>query len=323
MFKHKTIIRIILIMFFPLSVSVLTASAGQAGNNIDESNPVKIDFDDVIKDNKSNANTPDRPYLRIAVAAMISPKYTYKYYIDLLRLIGSRMDMEVVFVQKQTYSEVNHMIKMRMIDLAFVCSGPYVSGHREFGMEIIAVPVCNGERVYYSYFIARKNNGIKTFRDFKGKVFAFTDPLSNTGYSVPVYYLAKMNETPENYFKRFFFTHSHDNSIKAVSRNLADGAAVDSLIYDFFKRKNPELTGNTVIIEKSPPYGMPPVVAHPELNMSIRKKLKQIFLNIHKMPEGKEILKKLEIEKFTEGRDSDYNSVRRLQKFIRLKSMEK
>ena len=281
--------------------------------------PKKIDFNDVVESNPARPERADGPALKIAVAAMISPKYTHKYYIELLNLIGERLGRRVVFVQKKTYAEVNELLKQKKLDMAFVCSGPYASGKDEFGMEIVAVPVCHGEKVYYSYFIASRNSGIDSLDGLRGKTFAFTDPLSNTGYLVPTYYLARRNETSESFFKETFFTHSHDNSIQAVAEGLADGAAVDSLIYDFMRTENPGLTEKTVVIEKSPPYAIPPVVVSSSIAPEIKQRMKDLFLGIHEDPDGGTILKKLQIERFVEGNDEDYETVRELESFLRSK----
>lgn len=298
------------------SVVFLSFSVTAAGDDLAGA-PVRIDFNDVVNTNGTRAQS--HSLLKIAVAAMISPKNTYKYYAELLRLIGERMDLQVMFIQKKTYSEVNEMLKENKLDLAFVCSGPYVSGRDDFGMEILAVPVCHGEKVYYSYFITSKKSGIRSFDDLRGKTFAFTDPLSNTGYAVPVYYLAKRNETPEFYFKKTFFTYSHDNSIRAVANGLADGAAVDSLIFDFMHVKNPELTAKTMVVDRSPPYGIPPVVVTPSMDPGMKENLKKVFFTIHQDPKGKQLLESLQIDRFEQGDDSDYNTIRELQDFLKSK----
>lgn len=306
-------------ILFVIALWCQLSFAGGNSSKETEKKQVYVDFDDVIEKNDFMFGVKNHSQLKIAVAAMISPQYTYTYYVELLGLIGEKMGKKVAFVQKKTYAQVNEMLKERNLDVAFVCSGPYVQGRETFGMEIVAVPVCHGESVYYSYFIASKQSQIRAMEDLRGKVFAFTDPMSNTGCMVPTYVLAKRDETPETFFKNTFFSHSHDNSIKAVSEQLADGAAVDSLIYDFLRLSHPELTDKTVVIEKSPPYGIPPVVVHPAMDPEEKKKLKQVFLTIHQTPEGKAALLKLHIDRFDEGHDEDYATVRELQTFLKTK----
>ena len=303
-------------LFFSLFGSITDSNSAESDLKSMKKPPEVIDFNDVAETEVSEKNPAPFSPLKVAVAAMISPEYTYKYYLDLIELLGKNMGREVTFVQKKTYAEVNEMLSHRELDLAFVCSGPYVSGKKEFGLEIIAIPVCNGKKVYYSYFIASPKSGITSFEELRGKTFAFTDPLSNTGFLVPSYYLAQRSETPESFFKKTIFTHSHDNSIHAVINGIADGAAVDSLIYDFISVIDPELIEKTVIIEKSSPYGIPPVVVNSSVDEKTKERLRKFFLTVHESPEGKECLKKLHIDRFEMGNDADYESVRELEAYL-------
>jgi phosphonate transport system substrate-binding protein len=257
-----------------------------------------------------------RPDLRIAVAAMISPKSTRKYYEDLLRVVGARLGESVVFLQRRTYAEVNDLLRRKEVDLAFVCSGPYITGRREFGMELLAVPVVHGQKVYHSYILVGNDSSVERFGDLRGGRFAFTDPHSNTGCLVPRFMLARLGETPESFFEQTFFTGSHDNSIKAVAEGLADAGAVDSLIWEFLNAVDPTYTARTRIVEKSPPYGIPPVVVHPDLPAERKERLRKVFLQLHEDREASVLLGELRIERFGEGDDSMYDSVREMQAWL-------
>ncbi|MEK9150247.1 MAG: PhnD/SsuA/transferrin family substrate-binding protein, partial [Candidatus Desantisbacteria bacterium] len=164
--------------------------------------------------------------VRIAVSAMISPKNTLNYYNQILDYLGKNLGKEVILVQRKTYAEVNELLENGKLEAAFVCSGPYVSGKKAFGMELLVAPQVYGKTVYYSYIIVHKESSIKTFEKLQARSFAFTDPFSNTGKLVPTYELAKLGKTPESYFAKYIFTRSHDNSIEAVAEKLVDGAAV-------------------------------------------------------------------------------------------------
>jgi phosphonate transport system substrate-binding protein len=156
----------------------------------------------------------------------------------------------------------------------------------------------------------------KTLDDLRGKTFAFTDPQSNTGKLVPTYMLAKMKETPDSFFGKYIFTYAHDKSIKAVADKIVSGAAVDSLIWDFYNKTNPDITAKTKLILKSPPYGIPPVVVSSGIDSKTKNKLKNIFLNLHKNEEGKRILKGMLIDKFVKIEDKSYHSIRKMIAWI-------
>jgi phosphonate transport system substrate-binding protein len=259
---------------------------------------------------------PQVKHLRIAVGGMITPKAGYGYYRQFLDYIGEKVGMHVEYVDRESYAEINALVRSGDVDIAFVCGGPYVEGHDAFGMELLAAPQAYGRTVYYTYVITRKDSPITGFAGLRGKRFAFTDPLSNSGKLVPTYMLAKMHETPDSFFKQYIFTHAHDKSIKAVAQGIVDGAAVDSLIWEYENRTNPEFTSKTKIITKSPPYGIPPVVVRRGLDGQLKEKIRQVILNAHLDSKGKEILTGMMIDKFVPIEDSAYNSIREMGKWI-------
>ena len=81
---------------------------------------------------------------------------------------------------------------------------------------------------------------------------------------------------------------------------------------------NQEMTSHTRIIEKSPPYGIPSVVVHPSTDHQIKDRIRKLFLSLHKDPEARKILTRLQIDRFEPGNDSDYNSVREMQQWLDL-----
>jgi phosphonate transport system substrate-binding protein len=278
----------------------------------------RIDFNDVAIDDDTDVSGSHYtvPPLRVAIAAMISPESTMEYYGDLLELIGERTGRRTVFLQRKTYAEVNRLLERKEVDIAFVCSGPYVTGHAAFGMEILAVPEVGGKSVYHSYILAHRDSDVLSFDDLEGRRFAFTDPNSNTGSLVPRYMLARQGETPDTAFSETFFTYSHDNSIKAVAEGLADGASVDSLVWEFIDATDPTFTARTRIVEKSPPYGIPPVVVHPGLDAEFKQRLRDLFMTLHNDEEAAFLMRQLHIDRFVGGDDGTYDSVREMQRWI-------
>lgn len=253
---------------------------------------------------------------RVAIGAMVSPRQTFSYYKQLLDYLSKKMDKPIKLLQRKTYMEVNELLGKGNVELGFICSGPYTAAHRDFGVEILVVPVVKGETYYYSYIIVHKDSDINRFEDLQGKKFAFTDPLSLTGTIFPTYLLAQKGYTPKEYFSKTIFTHSHDNSIIAVAEKLADGASAHSLIWNYLSVTEPSLTSQTKIILRSPPFGIPPVVVPKNLDPELKERLREIFLNLHKEKESQEILTKLMIDRFVIGDDASYNKIRQIKRFI-------
>lgn len=262
------------------------------------------------------ATAPSATPVRVAVGGMITPREGFAYYRKFLDYLSEKLGRPVDFVDRDDYEEINRLIRNGEVDVAFVCGGPYVSGHRDFGMELLAAPVAYGAPVYYSYIIVPRDSTARSFADLRGKRFAFTDPLSNSGKLVPTYMLAKMGETPEGFFSKVVYSKSHDRSIKAVADELVDGASVDSLIWEYANSRDPVDTARTRIIVKSPPYGIPPVVAGPHIDPRLKQQVRDIFLNAHRDAQGRQILQGMMIERFVLIKDSAYDSIREMNRWI-------
>ncbi len=70
---------------------------------------------------------------------------------------------------------------------------------------------------YYSIGFARKDSGIATIEDAKGKVFAFADPNSASGYLVPAVELMAAHGKLEEYFSEVKFSGGHEQTIVGVA----------------------------------------------------------------------------------------------------------
>lgn len=256
--------------------------------------------------------TRDRSVLHVAVANVISPRASYRLYDDLLTYISDRIGRPVERLQRSTYAEANDLIRYGDADVGFVCSVAYLQGQRDFGMELLAAPVVNGKQIYYSYILVPSDSPVKVVTDLRGKVFAFTDPLSNSGRLAPIYLLHQHGTRPETFFSRVVFTYSHDNSVNAVANKLVDGAAVDSLVFNSMTERDESLRSKLRILWKSPPYGIPPVVVNPRLGADLKARLKSVLYRMHENADGRRILRSIGVEKFAPIEDPAYDSIRQM-----------
>ncbi len=263
----------------------------------------------------SSVEPPPTP-LRIAVAAMISPEETLGAYQALMDYLAAKLHRPVEIKQRRTYQEVNDMLGAGKLDAAILCSGPYVHARRQYGVELLAVPVINGSPTYRSYIIVPTAGRAASLGDLGGKRFAYTDPLSTSGRLYPVYALLKAGRDPATFFARTFFTYSHDNSIEAVAEGVADGAAVDSLIYDYLKRTNPGLVSRTRVIQQSPPLGAQPVGVPRRGEPALQRALQAAFLGLDADPAARPILQKLGVDRFIVGDDRLYDGIRQMLRLV-------
>lgn len=292
-----------------LAVLLFSACSGDTGYK-------PVDFRETIPVASPNPQEADDRQLRVAVAAMISPKETLSYYRELIAYLGGHLGYDVRLIQRRTYGEINELFPRKQIDLAFVCTGPYAIDRDRFGFEGIATPVIRQAPYYQSYLIVNRNSDFAGLADLKGRKFALTDPDSNTGSLVPHYWLAGLGHRPSTFFGSVTYTYSHDNSIMAVAKSLVDAAAVDGHKWEYFNLRNPQYTKMTRVIRKSEPFGSPPLVAASSMAPALKHSIRKVLFAMHEDPDGKRILDELLIDRFDPPREEWYEPVREMYRKV-------
>ncbi|MDT8855447.1 phosphonate ABC transporter substrate-binding protein [Paracoccaceae bacterium Fryx2] len=154
----------------------------------------------------------------------------------------------------------------------------------------------DGSFTYYSIGFARKDKGIASLADMKGKVFAFGDPNSTSGYLIPAVEIpAEIGATMESgdYFGEVRFVGGHEQTIVAVANgdvdagvtwadgqgNWEDGynsgalrKAVDSGLVDM---------NDIVEIWKSKPIPEGPVTLRKSLPADVKAKMIDLVQGLH------------------------------------------
>lgn len=84
----------------------------------------------------------------------------------------------------------------------------------------------DGNTGYRSIVVTRCDSGIKSLADAKGKVHAFADPDSTSGYAVPYFnFITNEGITPEEYFSAVPFGGSHEADVTGVVNGTFDTAS--------------------------------------------------------------------------------------------------
>ncbi len=80
----------------------------------------------------------------------------------------------------------------------------------------------DGSYVYYSIGFARKDSGIASLADAKGKTLDFGDPNSTSGYLIPNVELTQKLGDLNKYFSKVAFSGGHEQTIVAVYNKQVD-----------------------------------------------------------------------------------------------------
>jgi phosphonate transport system substrate-binding protein len=229
--------------------------------------------------------------------------------------LSDRLGVQVLFVQRGSYREIVELIRSEKIDFAWLCGFPYVKFRRD--MRLLAVPLYHGNPLYQSYFIVpASDTSTSSLLELGGKMFAYSDPDSNSGYLYPQYQLLRAGENPTTFFSRSFFTWSHRKVIEAVGVGLAQGGSVDGYVWDMLVTVHPELTAATRVVSRSPELGYPPFVARNRIPPDTFRKMQGVLLTMAQDVQGAELLKVLHLDGFIAGNDKLYDGIANMARVL-------
>lgn len=222
--------------------------------------------------------------------------------------LSERLERPVQFLRRKSYVEITDLLLNGELDAGWLCSFSYVFNRAS--LKAIAVPVFRGEPFYESYLIVpAEDRTTRDYADLAGKVFAYVEPRSNTGYLYPRFAVKELGRDPNQFFRTTFFTWSHADSVLAVSDRLADAAAVDGYIWEALKLSDPGLTARTRLVSRSRQFGFPPVVAGALLDGEEKARFTRVLLEMHEDPEGRRLLALLHLDRFIEPDESIYDGI--------------
>jgi phosphonate transport system substrate-binding protein len=226
------------------------------------------------------------------------------------RYLEARLDARVEFVQRQTYREITELIVAEKLDAAWVCGFPFV--RNEAHMRLLAVPLYRDEPLYQSYLIVpSSDHTTKDITDLEGKIFAYSDPNSNSGFLVPQVQLRQAGRDPARFFSRSFFSWSHRDVVEAVAGGLADGGSVDGYVWETLKTHRPDIVARTRVASMSEKFGFPPFVTPTGLSETDFLTLQSVMLGMSEQPEGRALLRELDLDGFVRGTPPLFDGIRR------------
>lgn len=227
------------------------------------------------------------------------------------RYLEARLGRPVHFIQRGSYREILDLLLNGNTDVAWICGYPYVMYEPQ--LELVAIPTYLGAPVYRAHLIVPERDTVtRSITDLRGRVFAFSDPLSNSGHLVPRYLLIQAGKQPTPFFRRYFFTLAHRKVVEAVRVGLADGGSVDGYVWDTLVKQQPAATAGVRVAWQSPPFGFPPVVARASLSLREREAVTTALLGMKESEDGNQLLQNLNIDGFERATPSAFDGIREM-----------
>jgi len=247
--------------------------------------------------------------IRFGYPAIEDPTVTLGKYQPLLDAMAAAIGRPVSLILRDSYAEVVHDFEKGEVDVGILNAFSYVELAPRAQLAPLARRVRAGRDTYQSYLVVRAGAEITRYQALRGRVIAFPDSRSTTGYLLPRLMLRRHHLEPTRDFARVLFVGRHDSTALAVANATADAGALASYIYEELE---PVVQGKLAILDRSEPIPLGPVVARTSLGGPLLERIRRFFVTLGESPAGRTILRDARLSGFTGAADPDYAPIRSL-----------
>ena len=215
-----------------------------------------------------------------------------------------------------SYAAVIEALGSFQADVAWLPTYAYVLAKQKYGANVRLMTVRNGLTKYRGQFLAMKDD-IKTIEDIQGKVIAYTDAASTSGYIYPSAVLKQKGIVPKDHI----FAGGHPQAVLAVYSDRADvacgywsppdasGKPMDSREKLF--STHPDIFDKVRIIGFTDWIPNDTVTFRKNLPEELEKEIVKALYDFARSDEGKKTLKGLyDVDGLEHASDQDYDVVR-------------
>jgi phosphonate transport system substrate-binding protein len=229
------------------------------------------------------------------------------------KVLGQLSGVPIRVTVASDYAAVIEAMRNRTADLAFVHPAGYVLASREAKAMIVARNLWHGKATFTARIYVRKDSGLKTLEELRGKTMAFVDPASSSGYIYPMVMLIQRglvkNRDPKTFFREVVFSGSHDASMRALQNGHVDAIASFDLAREQYL-KDPAERDAIVFVAETVPIPESGIAARDGLDPALVSRVRTALFRI-RGPEHAPLLKRLyDIDGFEPADDKDYDPVR-------------
>ena len=256
-------------------------------------------------------NQEERPSITIGLIPERNIFIQLDRYEPLADYLSKRIGAYIKLKVLTRYGNIVDNFVSAGLDGAFFGSFTYTLAHAKLGVEPIARPeTVDGISTYYGLIMVRKDGGIKTAQDMKGKIFAFVDRATTAGYLLPLAYFKENGiDNYRTFLREMYFAGTHEAAIYDVLNKKADICAAKDTVFTRLAARDRRLTNELVLLARSPDVPENGLAVRKNFDGALKNELKKALLSMDKDPEGIDVLKMFGARKFIETTNDDYASV--------------
>ncbi|HCC54864.1 MAG TPA: hypothetical protein DEQ20_08080 [Desulfobulbaceae bacterium] len=244
-----------------------------------------------------------------------------KDYALLASYLSKKTGVAVELKILSRYGNILDNFQSAGLDGAFLGSFVAALAINQLGVEpLVRGELEGGVSTYYGIIFARKNLGIKTAQDMKGKILVFVDKATTAGWLFPLYFLRTRGiMDTHSWFKKIYYSGSHENSLQDVLDGRADVGAVTDIAFYREAKKNPRIKKELEILATSEKVPGNTLAVRHDLDPALKSAITSTLLSMDQdAEEGKRVLAQFGARRFIATLVQEYVPVIKYAKYIGL-----
>jgi phosphonate transport system substrate-binding protein len=251
----------------------------------------------------AHAQEPAPPAQEVLVLGRISddPKQHYEALRPLLDYVVPRMkDVGIregrVLMARDAQQMMSYLRRHR-VDWLTETPAMAVAYRERAGAQILLSTERGGGDFYHTVFFVRRDSGIRTLQDLKGRSIAFQNLYSTSSYIAPAAELLGVGlhldlllspmDRPEPDSVGYLFARSEANISTWVHKRLVDAGAFANLDWSDLHRLPESFREDLMVIHETEPFPRAVEVVRPGLDPRIQARLKEVLLQARDDPEAR------------------------------------
>lgn len=250
------------------------------------------------------------PVLRVSAIPDENPSELQRIYQPFADYLARELGMKVRFVPVVDYAATVEGLAAGKLDLVWYGGFTSVQAVRRTGGRATRLVMRREDAEFRSVFVARRDSGITSLADLKGKTFAFGSVSSTSGHLMPRYFLLKNGIVPERDFARFSFSGAHDATALWVESGKVDGGALNFLVWDKLVKEKRVDTAKVVVFWTTPPYVDYVWTVRGDLDRGLQERIASAFLQLrYDDPEQRRLLDLHRTKGYIRAHDEEWKGI--------------
>jgi phosphonate transport system substrate-binding protein len=216
------------------------------------------------------------------------------YVVPRLRGVGIREGR--VLMARDAQQMLSYMRRGR-VDWITETAGTGMAFSERANARVLVATERSGVRQYHSVFFARRDSGIRSVQDLRGRSLALQNPSSTSAYFAPALslldagldmeILLSPQDRPAGDSVGYLFARSEGNIATWVHKRLVDAGAFSNLDWHGLERLPQSFRDDLVLFHETPPFPRAIELVRGDLDPAVAQRLRQVLLAAAEDPDAR------------------------------------